>query len=100
MSFAQIARQLGVTRNKVGGKLSRMGLVGRKTGAKPGVSSSRPSRIRRASSPPSAVSDTPRPARQFKPNRNTIAASQPRNYVNPTKSELYEMLRKAVENTK
>lgn len=35
----------------------------------------------------------------IKPNKQTIGV-RPHKYVNPTKSEMYEDLRKAVENTK
>jgi hypothetical protein len=38
-------------------------------------------------------------SRKIIPNRNTIAV-KPYKHVEMTKSEMYEMLRKAVENTK
>ena len=91
--MGQIARQLGVTRNVVSGKCARLGLTGRKPGARSDLRATNPQRIQQSRPIPA-----PRPAPPRAPNRNTIGARP--NAPQPTKSELYEMLRRAVENTR
>ena len=97
LSMSQIARQLGVTRNKVSGKCNRMGLNGRKTGGKPGVCNPHPARVRKlvpyAGFDPEAK---PFPKPRKVPGLDTTIGT-PR--VEMTKSQMYDMLRKAVENT-
>ena len=50
-------------------------------------------------SPPSTSKPAEPRKKPFKPSKQTMAV-RPHKYKNPTKAEMYEDLRKAVENTK
>lgn len=89
LSYAQIATALGVGRGTISRRISRLlkndpSLERRKQGINPlGKTRVYPER---------------KPVVKLR-NRNSIGV-RPHKYRNPTKSEMYEDLRKAVENTK
>ena len=103
LSFTKIAAQLGVSRSAISGKVSRLGLSRRSLLAKAEtnvVASTekklRKPRLRQQASP--AAARTPA---KITSSFGTLpaVATRPARYVEPTKAELREMLRQAVENT-
>ena len=102
LSYTQIAMHFpGVTRCAVGGRLKRI----RDAGAgvvPPRRDRDRPTQDYASRSPPDPASyPRPQPPR-ITPSFGTLpaVATRPARYVEPTKAELREMLRQAVENTK
>ena len=97
LSFTKIAAQLGVTRSVISGKVSRLGL-----GSRPpriNVAASTEKKLRK---PRPAVAAALRTPAKITSSFGTLpaVATRPARYVEPTKAELREMLRQAVENTK
>jgi hypothetical protein len=94
LSFTVIGLQLGVTRSVVSGRLKRIEaetpgtILKRAQGVNP---AGKTQDYARQAAP---YTHKPRP-----PNRQSIVM-RPHEYKNPTKAEMYEDLRKAVENTK
>lgn len=79
LTQSQIARELNVTKGSVKGKLSR---------------------LKKKSMLPEKIARVPIASPiKSKPNRYSIAV-KPHKYEKPTKSELYDILKRAVENTK
>ena len=101
LSFTQIAAQLGVTRSVISGKVSRLGLSRRSLLAKAetNVVASTEKKLRKPRPPTAAP---PRAPAKITSSFGTLpaVATRPARYVEPTKAELREMLRQAVENTK
>lgn len=101
LSFTEIGRELGVSRNTVGGRLHRLR---RNLEAK--------TRTRRQGVHPQGKTidydnrsvvlhdkNTAEHMRKIRPNKQTVAV-RPHKYKNPTKAEMYADLKRAVENTK
>ena len=102
LSFTQIAAELGVSRSVISGKVSRLGLSRRSLLAKAetNVVASTEKKLRKPRYLPTAApSRTPA---KITSSFGTLPPSVPRpgRHVEPTKAELREMLRRAVENTK
>ena len=99
LSFTQIAAELGVSRSAISGKVSRLGLGSRPPRINVAASTEkklRKPRLRQQASP--AAARTPA---KITSSFGTLpaVATRPARYVEPTKAELREMLRQAVENT-
>ena len=101
LSFTQIAAELGVSRSVISGKVSRLGLSRRSLLAKAetNVVASTEKKLRK---PRPATAAPPRTPAKITSSFGTLpaVATRPARYVEPTKAELREMLRQAVENTK
>ena len=98
LSYTQIGAALGVSRSVIAGRIRRI-----RQGIKASPVRVVPIPREPGVNPAGKTRDyTPAPAPRFvarlAPNRNTIGSSH-RNAVSLTKTEMYEMLRKAVENT-
>lgn len=100
LSFTEMGRRMGVTRNKVCGKVSRMGLAKRKAPQqRTDVLAKKLARSNGTTPPVSTVTGPKRPPKPHAGNPFSLGV-RPHKHVEMTKAEMYEDLRRAVENTR